>query len=52
MYAEELQHFINCIKTNKKTINSINDSIHPLDVVINAKKSSKLKTPISLKLKE
>ena len=52
MYAEELQHFINCIKTNKKTINSVNDSIHPLDVVINAKKSSKLKTPISLKLKE
>ena len=52
MYVEELRHFINCVRTNKKTINSVNDSINSLNVVINAKKSSKLKTPIRLKLKE
>ena len=52
MYVEELQHFISCVRTNKKTINSINDSIHALKVVINAKKSSKLKKPINMKLRE
>ena len=52
MYVEELQHFISCVRTNKKTINSINDSIHALKVVINAKKSSKLKKPIDMKLRE
>jgi len=52
MYVEELRHFINCVRTNKKTINSVNDSINSLNIVINAKKSSKLKTPIRLKLKE
>ena len=52
MYVEELRHFINCVRTNKKTINSINDSIHTLKVVINAKRSSKLKRHVKMKTRE
>ena len=52
MYVEELRHFINCVRTNKKTINSINDSIHTLKIVINAKRSSKLKRPVKMKTRE
>jgi len=40
MYVDELQHFFKCIKSNKKTINDIDDGIKTLRVVLSAKKSS------------
>ena len=49
MYIEEIRHFLNCVRTKKMTINSISNSIHSLQIVLNAKKSSKLKKPITMK---
>lgn len=49
MYVEEIRHFLNCVRTKKMTINSVSNSIHSLQIVLNAKKSSKLKKPIIMK---
>ena len=49
MYVEEIRHFLNCVRTKKMTINSVSNSIHSLQVVLSAKKSSKLKKPIIMK---
>jgi len=37
MYIDEMRHFVNCVKMNQKTINSVSDSIHTLRISINAK---------------
>ena len=37
------------VRTKKMTINSVSNSIHSLQIVLNAKKSSKLKKPIIMK---
>jgi len=49
MYVEEIRHFLNCVRTKKMTINSVSNSIHSLQIALNAKKSSKLKKPIIMK---
>ena len=46
MYIEELSHFIDCVKNNKKTINSVHDGAKTLKIVLNAKKASKIKKAI------
>ena len=46
MYIDEMRHFVNCVKMNQKTINSVSDSIHTLRISINAimKKSISVKS--------
>ena len=41
MYIDELKYFFNCIKHNRKTMNNLDDGIKTLDIILNAKKSSK-----------
>ena len=48
MYIDEMRHFVNCVKMNQKTINSVSDSIHTLRISINAK----MKKSISVKSKK
>lgn len=48
-YVSELQHFLNCIKNQKQTINPINDGISTLKISLAVKKSSLLKKTISTK---
>ena len=48
MYVEELSHFIDCVKNNKKTINSIHHGAKTLKIVLNAKKASKIKKAITI----
>jgi len=49
MYVDELKHFFTCIKKKNKTINDINDGIKTLQIILNAKKSSKLGKMIIVK---
>ena len=48
-FIYELEHFLNCIKTNKQTINPIEDGIKTLKIALAVKKSSLLKKSISTK---
>ena len=45
----ELEHFLNCIKNQKQTINPIDDAINTLKISLNVKKSSLLKKTIFTK---
>jgi len=42
MYVDELHHFLKCVQKRTKTINDITDGIKTLQIVLNAKKSSRL----------
>lgn len=39
MYVEEIEHFIDCVRKRKKTINDIRDSLNVLDVAFMSKRS-------------
>ncbi len=45
----ELEHFLNCIKNHKQTINPIDDGINTLKISLAIKKSSLLKKSMSIK---
>ena len=47
-YAEELKHFIYCLKNHKQTINSIEDGEKTLKIALAILRSSKLKKMIKL----
>lgn len=49
MYVDELKYFFNCIKKKKKTMNDINDGIKTLEIVLAAKKSSKIGKLLTIK---
>ena len=42
MYVNELKYFLSCVKKKKKTMNDIHDGIKTLEIVLAAKRSSKL----------
>jgi hypothetical protein len=46
MYVEEIKYFLNCLNKRKNTFNTIDDGIKTLEIVLAAKKSSKLKKVI------
>ena len=48
-YVDELNHFISCIKYNKKPITDIDDGIYSLKIALAIKKSSKLKKSVSIR---
>jgi predicted dehydrogenase len=48
-FVYELEHFFECIKNQKQTINPIEDGINTLKISLAAKKSSVLKKNISVK---
>jgi len=45
----ELEHFLNCIKNQKQTINPIDDAINTLKISLDVKKSSLLKKTVFIK---
>tara|TARA_B100000408_G_scaffold136811_1_gene127397 strand:- start:2076 stop:3065 length:990 start_codon:yes stop_codon:yes gene_type:complete len=49
MYAKELDYFLKCVKNKNQTFNDINDGIKTLQVVLNAKKSTRSRKMIDLK---
>lgn len=49
MYVDELKYFLNCIKTQKKSMNDISDGIRTLEIVLAAKKSSKIGKLLTIK---
>ena len=49
MYVDEIKYFFNCIKNNCITMNNIDDGIKTLQIVLNAKKSSKFGKLVSIK---
>jgi len=49
MYVDEIKYFFNCIKNNRTTMNNIDDGVKTLQIVLNAKKSSKFGKLISIK---
>ena len=48
-FIYELEHFLNCIKNHKQTINPIDDGINTLKISLMVKKSSLLKKSMSMK---
>lgn len=46
MYFSELDHFLNCVKKRKKTLNDIEQGIKVLEIALVIKKASKLKRMI------
>ena len=49
MYINEIKHFFNNVKRKEKTMNDINDGISTLQIVLDAKKSSKLGKLVTIK---
>ena len=47
-YVDELNHFLNCIKKNSKSINPLEEGIYTIKLALIIKKSSKLKKSISV----
>ncbi len=47
-YIEEVKHFIDCVKRNKKPINTFEDAVYDLKVVLAIKKSVELKKVIEM----
>ena len=45
-YAEQLKHFLKCVKQRKETINDIEQGIATLKIVLAIKKSSKIMKPV------
>jgi predicted dehydrogenase len=43
MYKDELDHFMNCIKNKKNTINSLDDAIDTLKIALAIRDGTKLK---------
>ena len=43
MYVDEINHFLQCVKLRKPTINPIQDGIRTLEISLCIKKSSNLK---------
>ncbi len=48
MYVEEVKHFLNCVKKNKKTINNIHEGIKVLKIALGVKKASLLKRTVQI----
>jgi len=46
MYIDELAHFVNCIRYNKKAVNDIDEGLKILKIALSIKKSSKTKRVI------
>jgi predicted dehydrogenase len=47
-FSGEIEHFVNCIKNNKKPAVDGNDGLYALKVCLSVKKSAKNKKPVSL----
>ena len=48
MYIDEIKHFIKCVKSRKKTVNSLDDGIKTLNIALAMKKSATHKKIIKL----
>lgn len=48
MYLEELKYFIDCIKGNKNTINSLKDGVKTLEIALAIKKASEIRSLVKL----
>ena len=48
MYVDEMKYFLNCIKTKKNPMNSINDALKIQEIALAIKKSSDKKMGINL----
>ena len=48
MYIDEIKHFIKCVKSRKKTVNSLDDGIKTLNIALAMKKSATYKKIIKL----
>ena len=46
MYVDELKYFINCVRSNRKAKNNINEGLKVLKIALNVKKSSQTKKVI------
>jgi predicted dehydrogenase len=49
MYINEIEHFLNCIKQNKNTINDIQEGIKVLKITLGIKKSALVKRTVQIK---
>lgn len=49
MYIKEIEHFLNCIKQNKNTINDIQEGIKVLKITLGIKKSALVKRTVQIK---
>jgi predicted dehydrogenase len=49
MYIDEIKYFFNAVKQKEKTMNDITDGINTLQIVLDAKRSSKLEKLVSIK---
>ena len=48
MYIDEVKHFIKCVKSRKKTVNSLDDGIKTMNIALAMKKSATYKKIIKL----
>ena len=49
MYINEIEHFLDCIKQKKNTINNIQEGIKVLKIALDIKKSALVKRTIQIK---
>ena len=49
VYKRELDHFIKCVKNNKKSINDVSEGINVLKIALSIIKSSKIKKMVHVK---
>ncbi len=49
MYVYEMKYFLNCIKNNKKTMNTVFDALETQKIALAIKKSSKINKTIQMK---
>ena len=49
VYKRELDHFIKCVKNNKKSINDVGEGINVLKIALSVIKSSKIKKMVHVK---
>ena len=49
VYKRELDHFIKCVKNNKKSINDVSEGINVLKIALSIMKSSKIKKMVPVK---
>ena len=49
MYINEIEHFLECIKQKKNTINNIQEGIKVLKITLEIKRSALIKRTIQIK---
>ena len=49
MFVKELEYFLKCVKNREHTFNDINDGEKIVQVILGAKKSSRMKKVVHIK---